>query len=490
MSPSESMKNLPTLHHFQGRVKALLSQAQAKVAEGNWEAVRTWPRKIDPTLPLAMGLVGLAAAISFSEYRTFRAMEGHLPALTRTPLLAPDLTSALPAPVETPLFEELTGTSSAEEEGPESDPIMGPQKRTFRVDCGDTLSSILREIGISFRDIDAISKALSKHHNVKHLQIGQLLELEWEVENDTSRLKALETVDSLGSRIRLVASESTASGQPRYTVSVQKRELKTEVRTIKGTISSTFDQAARAQGLPSSLVHEVSRAISPLIKTTRLRTNTAFEVVYEEKRDKVTGKLVGKRCLKYVAVMPEGQTPFRVYGFGNQYYTETGESLKTEFLTVPLKDRHPRVSSPFGMRRHPILGVVKRHYGVDYAAKYGSDVYAAANGTVVAAERRGAYGLYVRIRHANGFETAYGHLSRISVKKGQTLAQGDLIGKVGCTGRATGPHLHFELIRSQVRVDPQKYCSLGTTKLKGEELAKFAQFKKTVADELRKSREV
>lgn len=428
------------------------------------------PRVVVPSI-----LVGLALAISLSEYRTFRlrVLDGGIAFLPRE--LSPS--SALSE------ANEALG-SPADEEGPESDPLTGLQRRIFRVDCGDTLSSILREIGISFSDIDVIGKVLGKHHNVKHLQIGQLLELEWEVEHDVSTLKSLETMDSLGNRIRL-----TATGNPtgeRYTVSVQKRELTANICRVSGTIHSTFDKAARSQGVPSSLVGEAARALSPLIKATRLRPNSTFEIVYEESRDKNTGDLVGKRRLKYVAVS-DGTEMRRVYSFGNQYYTEAGESLKPEFLTIPLRDKNPRISSKFGLRKHPVLGVVKRHYGVDYAARYGADVYAAAHGTVVAAERRGAYGLYVRIRHANGFETAYGHLSKILVQKGQKVSQGTLIGLVGKTGRATGPHLHYEVIRSQVRVDPQKYCSLGATKLTGEDLSRFKRFKQKINDEIQKA---
>lgn len=427
-------------------------------------------------------LIGIAGIVSLSEYRVFHSYRSEQDQWNWVTAARLGWNLTVPTP---PIKNEDASPIPVEEsfaEGPESDALTGLQHKIFRVDCGDTLSSILREIGITFRDIHDISKALSKYHNVKHLQIGQLLELEWEIEHDASVLKSLETMDALGNRICLTATG--ASTGARYSISVRKRELRTNICKVRGTINSTFNRAMQNQGLSASLIGEVTRAISPVVRATCLQPNASFEIVYEENRDKNTGDLVGKRRLKYVAVSEKGRM-YRVYSFGNQYYNESGEGLKTAFLALPLRERNPRISSKFGLRRHPVLGVVKRHYGIDYAARYGSDVCAAADGTVVAAERRGAYGLYVRIRHANGFETAYGHLSKILVEKGQKVSQGALIGLVGKTGRATGPHLHYEVIRSQVRVDPQKYCNLGVTKLIGENLLRFKQFKQEIEAELK-----
>lgn len=414
---------------------------------------------------VAIGLLVLATEISFREYQSFKNFNHYV---------APHVSSEEKS--SSPLFEESL-------EDPDQEiPITGIQKRTLYVTCGDTLSSLLHEIGISFQDIDAISKALSKFHNVKHLQIGQPIDLQWNATPHESKLIQLETVDSCGNRISLSALSQG------YDVAVHKRVLKTYPKIAMGTIRTNFSFAAQQKGVPQFIIQETIRALNPLINTHKIRSHSAFEIVYEEKKDVTTGKLVGKRSLKYASVTSHEKT-YKIYGFGNQYYTEKGESLKTEFLILPFKNKNVRISSKFGYRKHPILGVVKKHCGIDYSAQYGTDVCAAAQGVVVASGRYGGYGLYVRIRHANGFETAYGHLSSIFVKKGDYVSQGHVIGKVGSTGRATGPHLHHELIRNHVKVDPQKYCSLGSNQLTGKSFSKFKQFKNEIEEQIQNEKE-
>jgi murein DD-endopeptidase MepM/ murein hydrolase activator NlpD len=138
---------------------------------------------------------------------------------------------------------------------------------------------------------------------------------------------------------------------------------------------------------------------------------------------------------------------------GNGFYAPDGTPMRKAFLRSPL--RFIRISSRFSnARRHPILKIVRPHHGVDYAAPRGTPVQAAADGRVVAAGRRGGYGKTVRLRHANGYETMYGHLSSFRVRSGQRVCQGDVIGRVGATGIATGPHLDYRMFKNGIAVDP------------------------------------
>jgi len=118
---------------------------------------------------------------------------------------------------------------------------------------------------------------------------------------------------------------------------------------------------------------------------------------------------------------------------------------------------HCEISSPFGYRRHPLGGGWRNHNGVDLAAPYGTNIYAAAGGVVTKVRTSFGYGRHVVVRHANGFETLYGHLSRQLVSEGDTVAQGDLIGREGSTGNSTGPHLHFEIHKNGMVVDPEGF---------------------------------
>ncbi|MDR0631392.1 MAG: peptidoglycan DD-metalloendopeptidase family protein [Holosporales bacterium] len=399
-------------------------------------------------VPLA--LLSTAMLISTREYYTFR----HLSQFT---------------PIELPFTE----TDSIEAEPDEEKIPLGSQQRSLSVACGDTLSSILKDIGVSLKDIDAITKAISKHYNLRSLQIGQPVELFWESAPSGATLTKLETIDSIGNVVTLEMLDG------KYVASIRERTIVSKLQSIQGTVHSDFVTSAQQQGVPNAVIHEAVRALTPLINANRLKLSSTFEIVFEEKLDADTKKLVGKRQLKYVAVSVDGHN-HKVYGFGNRYYSETGSSLKTEFLITPIRTRNARISSKFGMRLHPIFKVMKKHCGIDYEARYGTEVFAAANGVVVSAGSFGGYGLYVRIRHSNGFETAYGHLSALLVRRGDRVSQGDCIGRVGSTGHATGSHLHHEVIRNQIHVDPQKYHSIGSDKLVGEELAKFKKYKEEI----------
>ncbi|MGO9567716.1 MAG: M23 family metallopeptidase, partial [Desulfomonilaceae bacterium] len=140
--------------------------------------------------------------------------------------------------------------------------------------------------------------------------------------------------------------------------------------------------------------------------------------------------------------------------FNGEYFDANGVELKRDYLRAPLNTL--RITSGYGWRIHPILNIPKFHTGVDYGAPTGTPVYAIADGTVTFQGCGPAYGLYVCLRHENGYESRYSHLSRILVKAGQKVKQRQTIGLVGSTGRSTGHHLFFEIIADGKRVDPTK----------------------------------
>jgi murein DD-endopeptidase MepM/ murein hydrolase activator NlpD len=157
---------------------------------------------------------------------------------------------------------------------------------------------------------------------------------------------------------------------------------------------------------------------------------------------------------------------------GAGYYSPDGNPLRKAFLRSPLK--FSRISSGFTHARfHPILKTMKPHLGVDYAAPVGTPVRASGNGVVTLAGWSGGYGKTVKIRHPNGYETLYGHLSRIGVKPGQRVSQADIIGAVGTTGRSTGPHLDYRMIKGGVYVNPLKLKSPPAEPILPGELAAF-----------------
>jgi murein DD-endopeptidase MepM/ murein hydrolase activator NlpD len=174
--------------------------------------------------------------------------------------------------------------------------------------------------------------------------------------------------------------------------------------------------------------------------------------------------LSGRDLEAYRFMLPDGSV---------EYYDRTGKSLRKFLLRTPVDGA--RLSSRFGMRRHPILGYTRMHKGVDFAAPSGTPIYAAGNGKVTKAGRNGGYGNYVEIRHNGEYSTAYAHLSRFAkgMSPGQRVSQGQVIGYVGTTGRSTGPHLHFEVRRQGSQINPLKLKSVALGQLGGNDLERF-----------------
>ena len=167
------------------------------------------------------------------------------------------------------------------------------------------------------------------------------------------------------------------------------------------------------------------------------------------------------------------------------YFNRQGKNVKKSILKTPLDGA--RISSSFGMRKHPILGFNKMHKGVDFAAPIGTPVYAGGNGIIEMVGVNGGYGKYIRIRHNNEYKTAYAHLSsyKKGISKGVRVNQGEVIGYVGSTGRSTGPHLHYEIIYQNKQINPLKLKLPSGKILTGDELVRFEKkYKMILADHL------
>ena len=155
------------------------------------------------------------------------------------------------------------------------------------------------------------------------------------------------------------------------------------------------------------------------------------------------------------------------------YFNKEGKNVKKALMKTPLDGA--KLSSKYGMRKHPISGYNKMHKGVDFAAPKGTPIYAAGNGTIEFVGRNGGYGKYIRIRHNNSYKTAYAHLNSYNklISKGSRVKQGEIIGYVGSTGKSTGPHLHYEVIYQGKQINPMNMKLPSGKILKGEELEKF-----------------
>ena len=203
-----------------------------------------------------------------------------------------------------------------------------------------------------------------------------------------------------------------------------------------------------------------------------------FEAIFEVRYDD-RGKLVSAGDIMYARLKWRGLSREKGYyrfsedGERGDFYDATGQSAKRLLMKTPIDGA--RLSSGFGTRKHPILGYARAHKGVDFAAPRGTPIKAAGDGTVLRANRYGSFGNYVKIRHANGYETAYAHLNGFArgMRSGKRVRQGQVIGYVGTTGRSTGPHLHYEVHHNGSAVNPQRLKIATGKQLTGAALERF-----------------
>ena len=255
----------------------------------------------------------------------------------------------------------------------------------------------------------------------------------------------------------------TRNDNNQFSVRTDSAPLTASVRMTGGTVASSLYAASDEARLPDSVTRQLADVFSGQIDFHRaLRKGAVFSVVYEtleaEGEPLRAGRLLSAEITNdkktYDAVW------FQEPGQKGAYYTMSGNSLRRAFLASPMP--YSRRTSGFGMREHPILQTMRAHMGVDYAAPVGTQVISVADGVVAESGFQGAYGNKVVIQHNANQSTAYAHLSRISVRKGQTVKQGEIVGAVGSTGLSTGPHLHFEFRINGRHVDPLTLAQQGS----------------------------
>jgi murein DD-endopeptidase MepM/ murein hydrolase activator NlpD len=210
-------------------------------------------------------------------------------------------------------------------------------------------------------------------------------------------------------------------------------------------------------------IGEIVKAFAAKVDFQRdLKVGDKFTVVYD-----------GDGRLLYAKIKAKGSYRFARSGGEVLWLDDDGKSLKNGLLRTPVDGA--RMSSLFGMRRHPILGYAKMHQGIDFAAASGTPIMAAGDGVVVEARRWGGYGNWLRIKHSGGYESGYAHLSRYAsgLEVGDKVRQGELVAYVGSTGASTGPHLHHEIWLNGKRVDPKGAKIPTGFALEGRELVAF-----------------
>jgi murein DD-endopeptidase MepM/ murein hydrolase activator NlpD len=317
----------------------------------------------------------------------------------------------------------------------------------------DTADTLLKRLGVIDPQAAAYLRADAKAQSALLGRAGRNVTAEVNERQGLLKLSARWSPVDDGTFKRLTI-EKTESG---FRSQVETLPLVANTRLASGVINSSLFAATDDARLPDSIATQIAEIFSGDIDFHRaLRKGDRFSVVYETLEGDGEPMRAG-RVLS--AEFVNAGKPFQAMWFKDPvapgkggYYTLTGESLRRAFLASPLE--FSRVTSGFKMRFHPILQTWRAHLGVDYAAATGTPVRSVGDGTVDFAGVQGGFGNVVMVKHRNNQTTVYAHLSRINVKKGQSVSQGQNIGAVGATGWATGPHLHFEFRVNGVHHDP------------------------------------
>ncbi|WP_370521613.1 peptidoglycan DD-metalloendopeptidase family protein [Novosphingobium sp. ERN07] len=249
---------------------------------------------------------------------------------------------------------------------------------------------------------------------------------------------------------------------------------------IRGIVGGSLYRSARAAGAPPSAVQDYLRTIDEHMAFEEIAPGDEFDLVFANRRAASGEQQAGD--LVYAGVVRSGKPVLQLLRWGKdrEFYSPQsmaeGSQETTGFLGSPVNGR---ITSNFGARRHPILGYVRMHAGVDFGAPWGAPIYAATDGRVSIAGWHGGHGNYVRLDHGGGIGTGYGHMSRIAVSAGMSVRRGQVIGYVGSTGLSTGPHLHYEMYRNGQTVNPLSMTSI--TQRATVDPAQLAAFKAKLA---------
>jgi murein DD-endopeptidase MepM/ murein hydrolase activator NlpD len=332
----------------------------------------------------------------------------------------------------------------------------------------DTAETLLKRLGVF--DPQAAAFLRTNPLVQKNLlgRVGRNVTAEADGRNALLKLQARWSPEEDGTFKRL-SIEKTSSG---FAAHLETLPLKASTRMASGTIHTSLFAATDAARIPDAVANQLAEIFSGDIDFHRaLRKGDRFSVVYEalegDGEPMRAGRVLSSEFVnggKTFQAMwfPESDTANAGHAPSKGgYYTLAGDSLKRAFLAAPLA--FSRITSGFKMRFHPILQVWRAHLGVDYAAPTGTDVRSVGDGVVEFAGVQNGFGNVVKIKHQGQTSTVYGHLSRINVRLGQSVAQGQSIGQVGMTGWATGPHLHFEYRVNGAYQDPQAVAKRNDT---------------------------
>ncbi len=352
--------------------------------------------------------------------------------------------------------------------------------RDVSIKRGQGMMDTLVKNGADRTDAYKAIKALSKHFNMKKLQIGQTLQAAYD---EQGRLTGLNMRKSFDHMIRVSRTDDS------FAAALEDQPSLKLTRHVQGVIDDSLFLSAYREGLPNSVIVDMIRIFSFDVDFQReIRKGDRFEIFYERKISE-DGQRVEEGNILYAKLTLRGK-PVSLYRYKPtkahfaDYFHENGQSAKKALMRTPIEGA--RLSSYYGRRKHPVLGYTRMHKGLDFSAPTGTPIMAAGDGIVERASRYGSYGNYIRIRHNGTYKTAYAHMSKYGrgIKSGRRVKQGQIIGYVGATGRVTGRHLHYEVMMNGKQVNPLRLKIPTGITLKGKDKDSFLIFAGNVDDRI------
>ena len=335
----------------------------------------------------------------------------------------------------------------------------------YLIKNNDSIEKILNNLDINSDDIKKISKKL-KQKNLSNIYTGRELSLIFKkLENNDK------TVINLVYPINNTSSIEVRKFKEDFIVKENILKLYKKEVVVRSTIKSNLYSSAVGSGIEPNIIVEFARIFGFEVDFQRdIRKGDWFEIFYEKfednnKKVRDTGKII------YASMFVNGEE-INLYNFkfknDEEYYDIKGKSITKSLMKTPINGA--RLSSSFGMRKHPILGYNKMHRGTDFAAPSGTPIMASGSGTITRARWCGGGGNCVKIKHNSTYETIYAHMKSFAkgIKEGRKVKQGQIIGYVGSTGMSTGPHLHYEVVVNGKKVNSQKLKLPSGRILKGE----------------------
>lgn len=480
IKPARPIVISPVPARSQGQVSRSISAKRVNRVRMSWFVVGSL---FGVAVSFFMNL--LVTAIVIPEYEQVVARHGGMVAIAEAgkPASSSPIARVRAAVAAvTPAAEETPVVIAA---APEPEPIIYPREVTLEVANGDTLIDMLIDNHVPTKEAHNVVDALKSKFNPRSLRIGQKISLTLARHETLGDAAAVKELAIKLPNLSTVELERLTNGS--FNVASTMETLTAKPTRAVGKVRSSLSQAANDAGIGGGALAEITKAFSYDVDFQReIHPGDTLEVLLEKKVAS-DGRVGGYGDIRYAALTLLGKK-HEIYrfkdNFGNvAWYDKNGNAVKKSLLRTPLNAA--RITSGFGMRRHPIMGYSKMHRGVDFGARSGTPIMAAGDGVVAFRGWRGGYGNYVQIQHNGTYSTAYGHMSRFAnIRKGARVKQGQIIGYVGSTGQSTGPHLHYEVLARGAQVNPSAKQFNLASGLVGKQLATFQARKSAIAQEL------